>query len=101
MAALCGESQLWPRGSAVATRPSQRLRPSAKPQAPGSAPRKSSRTTVRKAQAARSIRRWSGPRNSRTRDASSARMTSHARAVAPVLPSPLGGYTGCRYARAA
>eukprot|EP00964_Phaeocystis_antarctica_P111875 scaffold76137_cov63-Phaeocystis_antarctica.AAC.1 len=62
MAALCGESQLLlpPGGSggrAVATRPSTRLRPSAKPQAPGSAPRKSSRTTARKAQAASSTRR--------------------------------------------
>ena len=59
--ALCGQSQRWARGSAVATRPSQRLRPSAKPQAPGSAPSPRSRTAARQAQAARSIMRWSGP----------------------------------------
>ena len=97
LAALCGESQLLlppggSRGGAVAKRPSTRLTPSAKPQAPGSAPRPSSRTTARKAQVASSIRRWSGPRNSRTCDASSVRMKSHARAVVPVCPLHSGAY---------
>eukprot|EP00964_Phaeocystis_antarctica_P080728 scaffold50436_cov35-Phaeocystis_antarctica.AAC.1 len=46
-AAMCGQSQLRARGGAVPTRPTPRLRPSAKPKAPGSAPRKSSRTTAR------------------------------------------------------
>eukprot|EP00964_Phaeocystis_antarctica_P096391 scaffold62693_cov69-Phaeocystis_antarctica.AAC.2 len=42
VAALCGESQMWARGSAHIARPSPRPRRSAKPQTPGSAPPPSS-----------------------------------------------------------
>ena len=59
LAALCGERQTR-AGRAHATRTSPRPRPSAKPQAPGSAPLPSSRTAARKAPDVSSTLNWSG-----------------------------------------
>ena len=62
LVALFGVGQMRAQiGTARKTRPSRRLRPSAKRQAPGSAPPRSSWTAVRRARAVDLIRNWSGP----------------------------------------
>ena len=59
MAALCGASQMR-AGRALETRPSPRPRPSAKPQARGSAPLLSSRTAAPQALGVSSTLSWCG-----------------------------------------